>query len=410
MPGASISYGHNGPLQKVRPSEVEAYLRLMRLAASSTDCFDIARLTMADALHVVEFWMPGECNLHCKHCYVASTQKTGVLTESEYAQIARQMIGYGLVDFVVPGMEPLLRAETWPLLRAAKDAGARSIGMTTNGTLLRKRLGKVLESPLTVMNVSIDGPQAVHDDIRGKGVFKSVMSGIRALRAANGQIRLVSNCTVSRLNAGLLNDTAKQAFDAGFSFAAFHPFERSAEIDNSQEVSAHEVADSFEELRNCFEKGALGSIALEAEASRMDVLLELFERGWFVDMELVRDESGFLFYGLRRGDAVFLVNIMSHPHHFIRTIRVADDGGLSSCRGMAKSNWAGIGDLRTDAFVDLISSDRAIRALADIWSEFKQAQDRSTEESLCRFLRDVEDRHREAPPAATRNPLEAAYC
>jgi len=385
MPAASISNGHTGPLINASKGAANRYIGLMSACGIDADTTSVARATMGRELHVVEFWMPGGCNLRCTHCYVASWAQSAPLLEHEFAGLTSRMVHWGLKDVVVPGMEPLLRDETWHVVRAAAAAGARSIGITTNATLLKRRLSRVVESALTVLNVSLDGPEKIHNQIRGKGVYKIAMSGVEALVKAS-TMRVISNSTLNRHNRGSLPEIAKIAYDYGLTFAAFHPFERSAEIDNQQELSASETVDEFESIRSAFDKGNTGSVVLEVEASRLDVLLEMNDRNWFADMDLLADETGFLFFASRRECNVLLVNLMAYPHHFIRTLRVADDGGLSSCRSMAKSQWAGLGDLRKQATADLLGSPECARALGNLWREFQVALIRSGPKSLERFL------------------------
>jgi sulfatase maturation enzyme AslB (radical SAM superfamily) len=316
---------------------------------------------------------------------VATSAPVQSLTNRQFSELADKLVRAGLIDVVVPGMEPLLRDETWAVIEAARSAGARSIGMTTNGTLLERKLSRILESGLTVINVSLDGPRQIHDEIRGRGVFDVVMNGVRRLREST-TLKLITNTTLNRLNMAEATKTARLAGDAGFDFAAFHPFERSAEIDNSLELDARHAADAYEALRESFMRGELGSVVLEAEASQWDVILELSQRGWFDDMQLVGDDTGFLFFAQRCGSRVLLVNLMVYPHHYIRTIRVADNGGISSCRSMARTGWAGIGDLRRTTLAALLTDPRIGRSLARIWVEFRRAANRATPGSVERFL------------------------
>lgn len=373
MPAASISNGHTGPLKYASKADIDAYLSIIPPTPHEDSPSQIAARTMGKQLHVVELWMPGQCNLHCKHCYVTGTLARQLLTASEYADLTRRMVHNGLVDVVLPGKEPLLRDEAWEVIKAARASGARSVGMTTNGTLLERCITKMTEHPVDVINISLDGPKAVHDGIRGAGAFDAMLRGARKLRQCAGRIRMISNCTVNAENRSHLADVAKIAVENGFTFASFHPFECASESDNSLHVSAQEAVDSFESLRAAFEAGFCGSIVLEVESSSFDVLLEMSRRGWFSDMELVSDDTGFLFYRLRSGRNILLVNIMGHPHHFIRTLRIADDGGLSSCRAMAQTGWRGIGDVRITPLTALLASKEAHAALEYIWREFVDA-------------------------------------
>lgn len=386
MPAASISNGHTGPLKSASKAELDAYFSIVSPAIYGASSTETARRTIGKQLHVVELWMSGQCNLHCKHCYVSGTSNRRTLTPAEYVNLTRRMVHGGLIDVVLPGKEPLLRDETWLVIEAAREAGARSVGMTTNGTLLERHVSKLNERPVDVINISLDGPRAMHDSIRGKGVFDTVLRGVSALQQSTDSIRMISNCTVSRANCSHLVDVAKIASNSGFTFASFHPYERAAESDNSLALSASETVDGFESLRTAFEAGHCGSVVLEVEASSFDVLLEMSRRDWFSDMELVSDDTGFLFYRLHKGSNILLINIMGYPHHFIRTIRIADDGGLSSCRAMAQTGWRGIGDVLTAPLSALLASRETIAALAYIWQEFIDACLRFPHGTAERFL------------------------
>lgn len=54
------------------------------------------------------------------------------------------------------------------------------LGMVTNGVLLDKHMD-LCKSAFRTIYVSVDGPEEVHDSIRGKGVFKKVTENIKTL-------------------------------------------------------------------------------------------------------------------------------------------------------------------------------------------------------------------------------------
>lgn len=386
MPATSIANGRTGEIREPEPYLLRQYVSLVRLGINEAlSLAEVALRTIGRQLHVCEFWMPGGCNLRCTHCYVASWDCGAPLTGDEYAALTRHLVAAGLVDVVVPGMEPLLRSELWPILEAAQSSGARSIGITTNGTLIKRNLDRLSSSPLTTANVSLDGPEEIHDAIRGAGVFRVVTAGIRALRSRSC-VRILTNSTLNKTNAAFAVELARIAADLGVHYAAFHPFETSAEIDNAQALTAEEVASVYERLIEAFRRGEVGSLVLETEASTFDTLLALSNRGVLADMTLVQDESGFLFFREAFGDRELLVNLMSYPHHYIRTVRVAHDGGLSSCRDMARSGWAGMGDVRTTNLRELLTTQAVVAGLAGIWGEFRHAVQRAPEGSVERFL------------------------
>lgn len=393
MPAASISNGHTGMLRNALPEDIDAYLSIIGMSLNTHASRLLTQKTIGKHLHVVEFWMPGPCNLRCKHCYVAEVpvQKSEPIAKSDYAKMTTEMVRYGLHDVVIPGMEPLLRDETWIVAEAAIAAGARSVGLTTNGVRMKQVAQRLADVGLSVVNVSLDGPRDVHDYVRGVGVFDTMLQGVDAVRRKTDVTRLISNCTASRINLHLLPEVAHIAYNSGFNFASFHPFERAAEIDNSIHVSASEIVDGYESIRKIFENGKCGSVALEVEASSFDVILEMHRRGWFRDMDLVSDETGFLFYRLRCGEHILLVNLMGYPHHFIRTLRITDDGGFSSCRAMSQSFWGGVGgDIRTHSIAEMLASEASLLTLDYIWQEFMDACARMPQGCVESFLSTIE--------------------
>lgn len=388
MPAASIVNGCTGSLRLATKSDFDQWYEIITLGIDQMDSGSVARQTIGRHLHCVELWMPGNCNLHCRHCYVASRPAKAVLQEEEYYALTVKLISEGLVDVVIPGMEPLLRQELWTVLNAARDANARTVGMTTNATLLARYARRLEESSLTVLNVSLDGPQRIHDAIRGRGVFDRIEEGVRAFRRISSK-RLITNTTVHCENLTELTSVASIGRNWGVDYSAFHPFEFAAEAENSLAAPAAEVIAAYIRLIEDFRKGHTGSIVLEAEASTLEVIVGLVNSGILDDCRLVVDEAGFSFLHQAIDEREMLVSLMFYPHHFVRTIRIADDGGLSSCRSMARTGWEGVGDLRQDSLQSLLRNENVLRALALIWDEFRDAQRQLKTDSLlklCDFL------------------------
>lgn len=400
MPAGSIMNGCTGSLRPVEDADFEVWHRMMRLGGDrSLTPNQVAKDTAASHLHCVELWMPGSCNLKCRHCYVASTHDQPVLSATDYRKLVVDMVDAKLIDVVIPGMEPLLRNELWIVLDAAGDVGARSVGITTNATLLKRRADRLAESSLTVLNVSVDGPPTVHDELRGHGVFQQVKAGVRAFRRSSDK-RMLTNTTVSSRNVNLLVEIAIWAANEGIDYAAFHPFETAAKADNSLAVSQEDGLRGYEQLVNAFVSRRCGSVVIEAEASTFWLIVYLALRGLFDNFDLVIDEAGFLFLRDVCGDAELLVGLNFYPHHYIRTLRITDDAGASSCRSMARLGWHGDGDARNASPIDSVCSPGALADLAYIWGEFRWAEQSLPADSLDWFVSFVADKR-----AASDGPL-----
>jgi len=160
-------------------------------------------------MHITE-----RCNLSCRHCYQTGTYVDEMsLPEikdavSEIADtVGDWKEAYGMQfspSFNVTGGEPFLRSDLFEILSYINDQGF-DIYVLTNGIFADEKRSKSL-SALGVkgVQVSIEGPEQIHDAIRGKGSFSGSRRGIRNLLDAGLAVTL--NVTLSSLNAGYIDD------------------------------------------------------------------------------------------------------------------------------------------------------------------------------------------------------------
>ena len=137
------------------------------------------------------------CNLRCKHCFVfregnpnIPTKKSEMPVDVMLKEIKKYRNRYGIMSQVWMGGEPLLRKD---VLRPGVKLFARNV-ITTNGTLPFINLGKK-----TKWCVSLDGPEEVNDEVRGKGTFKRVISNLNNL-PDDFEGDLQSICVVTKKN------------------------------------------------------------------------------------------------------------------------------------------------------------------------------------------------------------------
>ena len=159
------------------------------------------------------------CNLNCRHCYqtrhIAGEMSLDEIKEGigEMADMLNDWADrYGIIfspGFNVTGGEPFLRKDLAEIL---EEIGRRNfdIYVLSNGTLIHREHAKML-SDLGVkgVQVSIEGPEFVHDALRGTGSFSSALKGIWRLLDADVQVTL--NVTLSEANAAFLFDMVQLA-------------------------------------------------------------------------------------------------------------------------------------------------------------------------------------------------------
>jgi radical SAM protein with 4Fe4S-binding SPASM domain len=169
--------------------------------------FDHRYISMA-VLEIV-----GACNLRCKHCY-DYFEKSHKIDVEMWSKIINDLIAKGCQEITYSGGEPLLCPnEIFTLSTIAKSAGVRTV-LTTNGILVQ-RADKELFKNFDMIQVSIDGPEEIHDSIRGAGNFKKSIEGIRYLKEHAKTADLHMMMTLSNMNVDHLDEVRKLSLELG---------------------------------------------------------------------------------------------------------------------------------------------------------------------------------------------------
>lgn len=118
------------------------------------------------------------------------------------------------------GGEPMLYRRFPEFVQAAKKRGL-VIHLQTNITLLRQMAEFLVAQGVEMVTVSLDGPQEVHDRIRGQqDAFRRTWDGIHALTEARNRLGrpgplILLNCVISKTNLATLVEMVPQALEVG---------------------------------------------------------------------------------------------------------------------------------------------------------------------------------------------------
>ncbi|MDG6244702.1 MAG: heme b synthase [Methanolobus sp.] len=142
------------------------------------------------------------CNLSCKHCRGASTEKKpdGELTTKEAFHFIDEIKQMGNPILILSGGEPLVRDDIFQIAEYATEKGLR-VAMATNGTLVTPAITKKMrDSGIQRVSISLDGSSPInHDDFRCMpGAFQGAMRGIENLKEAG--IGFQINPTITKRN------------------------------------------------------------------------------------------------------------------------------------------------------------------------------------------------------------------
>lgn len=184
---------------------------------------------------MVDIELTNRCNLRCSKCWFHG--ESGVGDKFQGSELSTEEV-FSLVDqfarhrpeFYLGGAEPLLRSDFIAIVEYIKSKDL-SVRFTTNGTLLNTEDIEALVSCGTDgITFSVDGHEVLHDQIRGDGNFKAVISAIRNIseyKRTRGYTKptITANLSVARVMAGDLKKTfraVQESTDGGVDSYTIH--------------------------------------------------------------------------------------------------------------------------------------------------------------------------------------------
>jgi radical SAM protein with 4Fe4S-binding SPASM domain len=159
--------------------------------------------------------------------YGDSSSESTWLEEVKREQISVEMWN-GLVDelaanesgkpyLTIMGGEPLMHPDLVELVRQAKQRLPNcNLDMSTNGTLLPRFAGELVEAGIDDVYLSLDGPTAeVNNPIRGRKSYERALDGLAALQEASRKAgrgpKIALNFVVTGMNYTFLPDMVRLA-------------------------------------------------------------------------------------------------------------------------------------------------------------------------------------------------------
>lgn len=138
------------------------------------------------------------CNSRCRHCFVRNAySKITHLPLHLVKTIINEGHENAYRHLHFTGGEPFLWDPLFPAIDYAFEIGYDSLLINTNGTLLSEMMCKKLSTyPGLKISVSVEGPEALHDRIRGKGAWLNTLKGLE--RAFTADIDILVFTTVTQ--------------------------------------------------------------------------------------------------------------------------------------------------------------------------------------------------------------------
>lgn len=129
------------------------------------------------------------CNIKCEHCFISCSpvnHSFEFMTGEQVDNYLAESVGRGVKEYYFTGGEPFMNKEIFSMLEKTMGLGPATV--LTNGMLITPEKAEMLKSISDnsiyslELRVSIDGyTEEMNDAIRGKGVFKKAMEGVKNL-------------------------------------------------------------------------------------------------------------------------------------------------------------------------------------------------------------------------------------
>jgi MoaA/NifB/PqqE/SkfB family radical SAM enzyme len=130
-----------------------------------------------------------KCNIKCSFCYYLDKVNEPFRDFDELVKTLKLYRKQGIDKIHITGGEPTLYKDLFRLTQTAIKLGFVSVGIITNGIMLKNKsfIIKCQESGIDNFNISIHGHNALaHDELtQAKGSFDMVMKGIENIKELN---------------------------------------------------------------------------------------------------------------------------------------------------------------------------------------------------------------------------------
>lgn len=134
------------------------------------------------------------CNQRCLYCQVWN-MKSRELNTKEIFSIINELATIGTRRFCLTGGEPLLRDDIGQIIDFAYRRNM-AVEVSSNGSLVKDKISQLKR--VYALCISLDGPEHIHDNVRGNGSFRKVMEAANIARKK--KIPVYFRSVISKMN------------------------------------------------------------------------------------------------------------------------------------------------------------------------------------------------------------------
>ncbi|HOQ31488.1 MAG TPA: radical SAM protein [Candidatus Hydrogenedens sp.] len=153
----------------------------------------------------VEWNITFRCPYQCLYC---GSREVSVneLDTNEILERLAILYKTGVRWITFGGGEPLIKKDIMKILEHAKSLGL-NVFLSSTGVNIEKYDG--IEKYIDHINLSFDGPEEIHDEIRGKGTYKRLFEVVQYCKMKNISTSFL--CVISKLNINTIDFVLQKA-------------------------------------------------------------------------------------------------------------------------------------------------------------------------------------------------------
>lgn len=210
----------------------------------------------------VQWHITDRCNLRCQHCYQDSYRHHGPdlsglkqITQQVF-ELHRQLSGdrHIPLQFTLTGGEPCSHPDFPALLEyLASDPRSPSLAVLSNGSYIdRQWAAQFSQWKVKFVQLSVEGTEQTHDEIRGRGHFQQVLQATQCLTQAG--VRVLWSFTAHSKNSHEFMQVAELAQRAKVSRLWSDRMIPTDHRDAPLTLNAQQSADYFQQMHQAGQK------------------------------------------------------------------------------------------------------------------------------------------------------------
>jgi len=307
------------------------------------------------------------CGLTCQHCFLGYDSGAMSLTPltrlmGETTTLVEQL---GTRMICVADRDALTPKRSIPYFEHL--AGLRQhypdlkFGGITNGMALHQYVHDLARIRLDYLDISIDGPQHEHEQVRGAGTFDRVLTNLRLALKHQVADRVLVATTLTRHNDDatirlilqLMREEGVQWFD----ISPLLPVKM-----QPYQLHKEDIVSFLDSLTQTLKPEPVSQpvnilMEIPTYANTAGFLPSLMERGWLVPQHLRQDRYGRLYQDIVINDRITVTlrpNVI--PDYWWQNLRISADGYVvGGCEALTQADYAdrAMGTIQTESITEI---------------------------------------------------------